>query len=294
MTTALTGSQEYAATLALYDFHTSGAYDLIVLDTPPTANALDFLDAPHRIAEAVSSPVVSWFARSGEKAGRFSLRRLRLGRGADPAAAGQVRRQPVPRRPGRVPGGLPGRAGRLPRARPGHRRPAAPAGRRLPAGAGARAAGGGRGAVFPRAPARGRVLAGRLRRQPGAAGTGTGGGRRLRRETAQLPGLAAMATRTTGRRRARAGRDRRRSWPGPPRRSGTSWPGCTNGIPEVPLLEIPLLPREPASAQSLRIIGDRLAGPAVARAGVTDRRDRLGGGLLRTGWLGGFAARRSG
>ena len=87
MTTALTGSQEYAATLALYDFHTSGAYDLVVLDTPPTANALDFLDAPHRISEAVSSPVVSWFARSGEKAGRFSLRRLRLGRGADPAAA---------------------------------------------------------------------------------------------------------------------------------------------------------------------------------------------------------------
>jgi hypothetical protein len=32
--------------------------------------------------------------------------------------------------------------------------------------------------------------------------------------------------------------------------------------PDVPLLEIPLLAKEPASAQSLRIIGDRLAGPA--------------------------------
>jgi anion-transporting ArsA/GET3 family ATPase len=79
VTTSLTGSQEYAATLALYDFHTSGAYDLIVLDTPPTANALDFLDAPHRIAEAVSSPAVSWFARSSESGGRLSLRRLRSG-----------------------------------------------------------------------------------------------------------------------------------------------------------------------------------------------------------------------
>jgi anion-transporting ArsA/GET3 family ATPase len=80
MTTALTGSQEYAATLALYDFHNSGAYDLVVLDTPPTANALDFLEAPQRIARAVSSPVVSWFARSGaEGASRFSLRRLRAG-----------------------------------------------------------------------------------------------------------------------------------------------------------------------------------------------------------------------
>ncbi len=79
VTTSLTGSQEYAATLALFDFYQSGAYDLIVLDTPPTANALDFLDAPRRIAEAVSSPAVSWFARSGETQGRFSLRRLRSG-----------------------------------------------------------------------------------------------------------------------------------------------------------------------------------------------------------------------
>jgi anion-transporting ArsA/GET3 family ATPase len=79
ITTTLTGSQEYAATLALFDFFNSGAFDLIVLDTPPTANALDFLDAPRRIAEAVSSPAVSWFARSREAHGRFSLRRLRAG-----------------------------------------------------------------------------------------------------------------------------------------------------------------------------------------------------------------------
>jgi anion-transporting ArsA/GET3 family ATPase len=78
MTTTLTGSQEYAATLALYDFHRGGQFDLIVLDTPPTANALDFLDAPHRIAEAVSSPAVSWFARGGH-GGLLSWRRLRAG-----------------------------------------------------------------------------------------------------------------------------------------------------------------------------------------------------------------------
>jgi anion-transporting ArsA/GET3 family ATPase len=79
MTSTLTGSQEYAATLALYEFHKSGAYDLVVLDTPPTANALEFLDAPRRIAEAVSSPAVSWFSRSSEQESRFSLRRLRSG-----------------------------------------------------------------------------------------------------------------------------------------------------------------------------------------------------------------------
>jgi anion-transporting ArsA/GET3 family ATPase len=78
MTTTLTGSQEYAAMVALHDFHASGRFDLIVLDTPPTANALDFLDTPRRIAEAVESPALSWFARPAD-GGRFSLRRLRSG-----------------------------------------------------------------------------------------------------------------------------------------------------------------------------------------------------------------------
>ena len=84
VTTSLTGSQEYAATLALYELAREGAYELIVLDTPPTANALDFLDAPKRIAAAVSSPALNWFARSPDaEAGgglrRLSFRRLRAG-----------------------------------------------------------------------------------------------------------------------------------------------------------------------------------------------------------------------
>jgi anion-transporting ArsA/GET3 family ATPase len=78
ITSTLTGSQEYAATLALYELATRGAYDLIVLDTPPTANALDFLEAPRRIAAAVSSPAIHWFARPAG-GGRFSLQRLRSG-----------------------------------------------------------------------------------------------------------------------------------------------------------------------------------------------------------------------
>jgi anion-transporting ArsA/GET3 family ATPase len=83
ITTSLTGSQEYAATLALYELARVGEYDLIVLDTPPTANALDFLDAPQRIAAAVSSPALSWFARPAQGDGgglrRLSFRRLRAG-----------------------------------------------------------------------------------------------------------------------------------------------------------------------------------------------------------------------
>jgi len=80
ITTTLTGSQEYAATLALHDIVRRNAFDLVVLDTPPTANALDFLEAPRRLAEAISSPAIQWFARpAGDQGGRFSLRRLRSG-----------------------------------------------------------------------------------------------------------------------------------------------------------------------------------------------------------------------
>lgn len=78
ITTTLTGSQEYAATLALYDVVRGNDYDLVVLDTPPTAHALDFLEAPRRIAEAISSPAIKWFVPP-EKGARFSLQRLRAG-----------------------------------------------------------------------------------------------------------------------------------------------------------------------------------------------------------------------
>jgi anion-transporting ArsA/GET3 family ATPase len=79
ITTMLTGSQEFAATLALHDFVTSGQFDLVVLDTPPTANALDFLEAPGRIAAAVSSPALTWFARPPRGSKMFSFQRLRSG-----------------------------------------------------------------------------------------------------------------------------------------------------------------------------------------------------------------------
>jgi anion-transporting ArsA/GET3 family ATPase len=44
----------------LYEIHSEGDYDLIVVDTPPSRNALDFLDAPHRMAEFFSSRLLRW------------------------------------------------------------------------------------------------------------------------------------------------------------------------------------------------------------------------------------------
>ena len=46
---ALSGTQEYMAMEKLYDLHTDEAFDLVVVDTPPSRNALDFLDAPRRL-----------------------------------------------------------------------------------------------------------------------------------------------------------------------------------------------------------------------------------------------------
>jgi anion-transporting ArsA/GET3 family ATPase len=43
------GSQEFTAVAKLYELHRSGEWDAIVLDTPPSRDALDFLDAPDRL-----------------------------------------------------------------------------------------------------------------------------------------------------------------------------------------------------------------------------------------------------
>jgi anion-transporting ArsA/GET3 family ATPase len=48
-------SHEYIAMERLYELHSDGEYDLIVVDTPPTRNAIDFLEAPQRMSEFFSS-----------------------------------------------------------------------------------------------------------------------------------------------------------------------------------------------------------------------------------------------
>ena len=49
LSSAVAGSQEFTAVAKLYDLNRSGMFDVIVLDTPPSRNALDFLDAPDRL-----------------------------------------------------------------------------------------------------------------------------------------------------------------------------------------------------------------------------------------------------
>ena len=73
VSTSLAGTQEYMAMEKLLAVKRDGAYDLIVLDTPPTSNALDFLDAPERLINALDSAAVRWLMQAFEQSGRFSL-----------------------------------------------------------------------------------------------------------------------------------------------------------------------------------------------------------------------------
>lgn len=60
---ALAGSQEYMAMEKLYEIHQSGDYDFLVLDTPPSRNALDFLDAPKRLTQFIEGRSLQIFMR---------------------------------------------------------------------------------------------------------------------------------------------------------------------------------------------------------------------------------------
>lgn len=76
----IAGSQDYMATEKLYDVVHSGRYDLVVLDTPPAKNALDFLDAPGRLARFLDRRIMRWFLTPYEEGRVFG--RLLLGTSA--------------------------------------------------------------------------------------------------------------------------------------------------------------------------------------------------------------------
>jgi anion-transporting ArsA/GET3 family ATPase len=63
ISSALAGSQEYMAMEKLYEIHEQGRYDLLVLDTPPSRNALDFLDAPQRLVQFIEGRSLRLFLR---------------------------------------------------------------------------------------------------------------------------------------------------------------------------------------------------------------------------------------
>jgi anion-transporting ArsA/GET3 family ATPase len=65
LSNAVAGSQEYMAMEKLHELHLEGRYDLLVLDTPPSRNALDFLEAPRRLSRFIDSKSLQFFRASG-------------------------------------------------------------------------------------------------------------------------------------------------------------------------------------------------------------------------------------
>ena len=63
LSNALAGSQEYMAMEKLFEIHQEGLYDFLVLDTPPSRNALDFLDAPKRLTQFIEGRGMQMFMK---------------------------------------------------------------------------------------------------------------------------------------------------------------------------------------------------------------------------------------
>ncbi len=71
MSTTLSGSQEFTALERLLQATESGKYDLVVLDTPPTKHAVDFLTAPQRINSLFQDSITRWFMSPNDSSTGF-------------------------------------------------------------------------------------------------------------------------------------------------------------------------------------------------------------------------------
>lgn len=65
LSAAMSGVGDYMAMEKLLELHCDPAADLVVLDTPPASEALDFLDAPRRLLELLNSRALALLSRSG-------------------------------------------------------------------------------------------------------------------------------------------------------------------------------------------------------------------------------------
>jgi anion-transporting ArsA/GET3 family ATPase len=82
LSTELAGAQEYIACEHLYALSYERNFDVVILDTPPTSNALNFLEAPDRVLAILNHEAVRWAARPAMAASRISLKIFDLAGGA--------------------------------------------------------------------------------------------------------------------------------------------------------------------------------------------------------------------
>jgi anion-transporting ArsA/GET3 family ATPase len=75
----LAGTQEYMAMEKLGQLHATGEWDLVVVDTPPTRNALDFLDAPDRMTRFLDGRFLRMILAPAKFGGRYGARLVNVG-----------------------------------------------------------------------------------------------------------------------------------------------------------------------------------------------------------------------
>jgi anion-transporting ArsA/GET3 family ATPase len=78
LTARFVQSHDYIAMERLFEIHASGEYDLIVIDTPPTRNAVDFLDAPARMADFFGGRLLRWLTLPYRVGGKRSARMINM------------------------------------------------------------------------------------------------------------------------------------------------------------------------------------------------------------------------
>lgn len=76
---ALAGSAEYSAMEKVFELSESADFDRLVVDTPPSQHALDFLEAPKRLLEFLDSALVQLLLHPAFAAGRFGFRLFQRG-----------------------------------------------------------------------------------------------------------------------------------------------------------------------------------------------------------------------
>lgn len=79
MSDMIAGSQEYMAMEKLYEIVQSQTYEVVVIDTPPTTHAIDFLEAPDRMVNALSNSMVHLLLKPTLKVGKSGLKLLERG-----------------------------------------------------------------------------------------------------------------------------------------------------------------------------------------------------------------------
>ncbi|MGZ6909277.1 MAG: ArsA family ATPase [Acidimicrobiia bacterium] len=78
LTARFVQSHDYVAMERLFEIHQTGVYDLIVVDTPPTRNALDFLDAPARMEDFFGGRLLRWLTAPYRVGGKRGARMITM------------------------------------------------------------------------------------------------------------------------------------------------------------------------------------------------------------------------